>query len=84
MANGQATACRSTVHTVSDDWCETTCKPGQLTGAGCASMCCCDTSCHGAVQMKLQKEVLLEQSDADAEYTGGDGQCHFPQCSKDV
>ena len=34
--------------------------------------------------MKLQKEVLLEQSDADAEYTGGDGQCHFPQCSKDV
>jgi hypothetical protein len=84
VANGQATACQSTVHTVSDDWCETTCKPGQLTGAGCASMCCCDTSCHEAVQMKLQKEVLLEQSDADAEYTGGDGQCHFPQCSKDV
>ena len=29
-------------------------------------------------------QVLLEESDADAEYTGGDGQCHFPQCSKDV
>ena len=84
VANGQATACRSTVHTVSDDWCETTCKPGQLTGAGCATMCCCDTSCHEDVQMKMQKEVLLEESDADAEYTGGDGQCHFPQCSKDV
>ena len=72
------------MHTVSDDWCETTCKPGQLTGAGCATMCCCDTSCHEDVQMKMQKEVLLEESDADAEYTGGDGQCHFPQCSKDV
>ena len=60
VANGQATACRSTVHTVSDDWCETTCKPGQLTGAGCASMCCCDTSCHEDVALKMKKEVILE------------------------
>ena len=72
------------IHTVSDDWCETTCKPGVVQGAGCASMCCCDTSCDDEVTKKRikDKELFLKESEAD--FTGTPEQCHFPQCSKDI
>ena len=82
--DGQATACRSIVHTVSDDWCETTCKPGQLTGAGCDAMCCCDTSCNDDVMRKRVKDKELFLKESEADYTGTTEQCHFPQCSKDI
>ena len=70
-------ACQSMTSTATDDWCQNTCLGSKVQAPGCASLCCCESSCKPKVDEQRKLDRMTK-------FVGKNGQCHFAHCSKEI
>jgi hypothetical protein len=63
--------------TATDAWCQSTCLGSKVQAPGCASLCCCESSCQPKVDEQRKQDRMTK-------FIGKPGQCHFAHCSKDI
>ena len=63
--------------TATDAWCQSTCLGSKVQAPGCASLCCCESSCQPKVEEQRKQDRMTK-------FIGKPGQCHFAHCSKDI
>lgn len=76
-ASSALPACQSMTSTATDEWCQNTCLGSKVQAPGCASLCCCESSCKPKVDEQRKQDRMTK-------FTGKPGQCHFAHCSKDI
>ena len=70
-------ACQSMTSTATDEWCQNTCLGSKVQAPGCASLCCCESSCKPKVDEQRKLDRMTK-------FVGKNGQCHFAHCSKEI
>jgi len=63
--------------TATDEWCQSTCLGSKVQAPGCASLCCCESSCKPKVEEQRKLDRMTK-------FVGKPGQCHFAHCSKEI